>query len=250
MKVALVTGSTRGIGKGIADALLKAGYAVVYSGTSAAKPDGLLFGDNAHYIGCNVADAAQREVLLQGVLRHFGRLDVLVSNAGVAPKERRDLLEMTQQSFDEVMDVNLKGAFFLCQSAAKAMLARRESWDATLPPRIVLIGSISAYTASINRGEYCISKAGLAMVTALLADRLAPEGIPVFEVRPGIVETDMTAKVHEKYDALIADGLLPIRRFGSPQDVAGMVLAACSGKLDYTTGQVLNADGGFHLRRL
>ena len=248
MKVAVVTGSTRGIGRGIADALAGEGYQVVYSGTrqtpAVALPEG------AVYIGCNIADSAQRRALFDAVLTRFGRLDVLVNNAGMAPRVRRDILETTEESFDEVLGVNLKGTFFMCQLAANAMLALKEKGLADYAPRIVNIGSMSAYTSSTSRGEYCVSKAGVGMVTMLFADRLAEAGIPVFEIRPGIIATDMTEVVHGKYEALIADGLTPIKRFGQPADVAKMVVACCSGLLDFTTGQVLDADGGFHLRRL
>ena len=179
----------------------------------------------------------------------YGRLDVLVNNAGVAPFTRKDLLEMEEESFDRVMGINLKGTLFMCQLAAKAMLSARGA-IADYTPRIINIGSISAYASSTMRGEYCISKAGVGMVTQLFADRLAAEGILVFEVRPGIIETDMTQAVHGKYQKLIDGGLLPIPRFGKPCDVARMVLACCSGHLDYSAGQVLDADGGFSLRRL
>ena len=171
--------------------------------------------------------------------------------AGVAPLERRDILDMTEESFDHVMNINLKGTFFLTQSIANQMmniLSANKIKDYT--PRIINIGSISAYTSSVNRGEYCISKAGVSMITSLFADRLAAVGIPVFEVRPGIIETDMTAGVVEKYQNLIDNGLTPIKRLGQPKDVADCVWAAASGLLDFATGQVINADGGFHLRRL
>ena len=190
-----------------------------------------------------------RKNLLEKVIDQFGRLDVLVNNAGVAPLVRRDILEATQESFDRVLGINLRGTFFMCQAAANRMIAGLEM----LPdyhPRIVNIGSMSAYTSSPSRGEYCISKAGVGMVTKLFADRLASEGIPVFEVRPGIIDTDMTSVVHEKYERMIEGGLLPVQRFGKPADVARMVLACCSGLLDYSAGQVLDADGGFALRRL
>ena len=247
-RVAIVTGSTRGIGRGIADALAAHSYAVVYSGTSAQPPEHVPAW--ACYIGCDISDDAQRTALIEGTLARFGRLDVLVNNAGVAPQQRRDLLETTSESFDRVLGINLKGTFFLCQAAANVMLALQQRELENYHPRIVNISSISAYTASTSRGEYCVSKAGIAMVTELFAARLAPHGIPVFEVRPGIIDTDMTSAVHDKYAALIAGGLTPIPRFGTPQDVAGAVLAACSGLLDFSTGQVLHADGGFHLRRL
>lgn len=246
MKVAFVSGATRGIGRAIADRLHNAGYQVLYSGTRAERPADLP--EDRDYIGCNIADSEQRNAAFDYIDQKYGRLDVLVNNAGVAPLVRQDILQMTEESFDRVLDINLKGTMFMCQLAANYMLAHKEKWEDA--PRIVNIGSISAYTSSTARGEYCISKAGLGMVTQLLADRLAAEGIPVFEVRPGIIATDMTEKVHDKYAKLIEGGLLPIPRFGEPDDVAKMVEACCSGLLDYAAGQVLNADGGFSLRRL
>lgn len=247
MKTALVTGSSRGIGRGIADLLTKNGYTVVYSGTRAERPADLP--EEADYFPCNIAEGEQRQAAINHVVNTYGRLDVLVNNAGVAPLERRDLLEMTEESFDRVIGINLKGTLFMCQAAARAMLKGKETIK-DYAPRIVNIGSMSAYTSSVSRGEYCISKAGVGMVTKLFADRLAEAGIPVFEVRPGIIATDMTSVVHEKYQRMIDGGLLPIRRFGQPEDVAKMVLACCSGMLDYAAGQVLDADGGFALRRL
>lgn len=247
MKTAVVTGSSRGIGRGIADLLHENGYTVIYSGTKAERPVDLP--PEADYFPCQVQDTLSRRALIDHVLDTYGRLDVLVNNAGVAPLVRRDLLEMTEESFDRVLDINLKGCMFLCQLAANAMIEGKKALPDYVP-RIVNIGSISAYTSSTARGEYCISKAGVSMVTQLFADRLAAEGIPVFEVRPGIIATDMTHVVHEKYQKMIEEGLLPVPRFGEPRDVAKMVLACCSGMLDYTAGQVLNADGGFALRRL
>ena len=248
MKTALVTGSSRGIGRAIADMLHGNGYTVIYSGTKPQRPDNLP--PERDFFPCDIADAAQRQAAIAHVLDRYGRLDLLVNNAGVAPLQRRDLLEMDEESFDRVIGINLKGTLFMCQLAAKAMLAGKEQDLPDYHPRIVNTGSMSAYTSSTSRGEYCISKAGLGMVTKLFADRLAAEGIPVFEVRPGIIDTDMTRVVHEKYDRLIQDGLLPIPRFGKPEDVAKMVLACASGLLDYSAGQVLDADGGFALRRL
>ena len=247
MKIAVVTGSSRGIGRAIADQLTQAGYRVVYSGARPQRPESLP--PERDFFPCDISSAAQRQALIGHVLEAYGRLDVLVNNAGVAPLERRDILEMEEESFDRVIGVNLKGTFFLCQQAARIML-RDKSRLSDYAPRIVNIGSLSAYTSSISRGEYCISKAGVAMVTQLFAHRLAADGIPVFEVRPGIIDTDMTKTVHEKYARLIEGGLLPIPRFGKPEDVAKMVLACCSGLLDYSAGQVLDADGGFSLRRL
>lgn len=246
-KIAVVTGSSRGIGRGIADLLHEEGYQVVYSGTHPERPENLPA--DRDYFPCNIAQEADRNGLFAYVEEKYGRLDVLVNNAGVAPLVRRDILEATQESFDRVLGINLRGTFFMCQAAANRMIAGLE----TLPdyhPRIVNIGSMSAYTSSPSRGEYCISKAGVGMVTKLFADRLAEYGIPVFEVRPGIIDTDMTKVVHEKYDRLIEGGLLPVKRFGKPEDVGRMVLACCSGLLDYSAGQVLDADGGFALRRL
>ena len=248
MKTALVTGSSRGIGRAIADMLHDNGYTVIYSGTKPQRPDNLP--PERDFFPCDIADAAQRQAAIAHVLDRYGRLDLLVNNAGVAPLVRRDLLEMDEESFDRVIGINLKGTLFMCQLAAKAMLAGKEQDLPDYHPRIVNTGSVSAYTSSTSRGEYCISKAGLGMVTKLFADRLAAEGIPVFEVRPGIIDTDMTKVVHEKYDRLIRDGLLPIPRFVKPEDVAKMVLACASGLLDYSAGQVLDADGGFALRRL
>ena len=246
MKVAFVSGATRGIGRAIADRLHDRGYQVLYSGTRAERPEDLP--KDRDYIGCNISDSAQREAAFDHIDKKYGRLDVLVNNAGVAPLVRQDILQMTEESFDRVLDINLKGTMFMCQIAANYMLSMKDKWEDS--PRIVTIGSISDYTSSTARGEYCISKAGLGMVTQLLADRLAAEGIPVFEVRPGIIATDMTEKVHDKYAKLIEGGLLPVPRFGAPEDVANMVEACCSGLLDYSAGQVLNADGGFSLRRL
>ena len=247
MKTAIVTGSSRGIGRGIADLLSENGYTVIYSGTKPERPVDLP--NEKDYFAANIADGEQRRALVAYALEKYGRLDVLVNNAGVAPLVRRDLLEMDEESFDRVLGVNLRGTMFMCQLAANAMLAGRRTLT-DYAPRIVNIGSMSAYTASVSRGEYCISKAGVGMVTKLFAERRAAEGIPVFEVRPGIIDTDMTKVVHKKYQKLIDEGLLPIRRFGEPQDVAKMVLACCSGLLDYSAGQVLDADGGFSLRRL
>lgn len=247
MKTAIVTGSTRGIGRAIGELLEQEGYTVIWCGTKAQPPAWLPA--EADYQTVDISRREQRQALIEHVLQRYGHLDVLVNNAGVAPLVRRDLLDMDEESFDRVMNINLKGTLFLSQLAARAMLAARH----TLPgyaPRIINIGSLSAYAVSVNRGEYCISKAGVSMVTALFAQRLARDGIPVFEVRPGIIDTDMTSGVHEKYKQMIGDGLLPVPRFGRPEDVARMVLACCSGLLDYSAGQVLNADGGFALRRL
>jgi len=240
-KVAAVTGSTRGIGRAIAEALEGEGYVVVRSGRTGVE--------GKNYIPCDISKAGDRERFFAHIQERYGRLDLLVNNAGVAPKERMDILETTEESYDYVMNINLKGTFFMCRCAANFMLALQGKLE-NYSPRIVNISSISAYTSSTNRGEYCVSKAGISMVTQLFADRLTGHGIPVFEVRPGIILTDMTAPVREKYQTLIDNGLTPIRRFGTPEDVADCVLALCSGRLDFAAGQVIDADGGFHLRRL
>lgn len=254
-KIALVTGSTRGIGHAIAEMLGKNGYHVIVCGTrelselpelAASFPPEMEF----TYRKCNISTPEDREGMFAFVAEKFGRLDLLVNNAGIAPKVRLDILETTEESVERLLRTNLEGTFFMCQLAANLMIRTKEEGREDYHPRIVNISSMSAYTSSVSRGEYCISKAGISMVTLLFADRLAEEGIPVFEVRPGIIETDMTKVVKEKYDRLIADGITPIRRMGQPEDVANVVLAAASGLIDFGTGTVLNADGGFHIRRL
>ena len=255
-KTAIVTGARRGIGLAIAEELAKAGFRVVLAAMS--PPQGAAevvarFRENgwaAEYQSVDVSKEEDRRRLFDRTEERYGKIDVLVNNAGVAPQVRADLLEMTQESFDRVLSVNLRGTFFMCQEAARRMVAAKQQCCASYTPRIINIGSISAYTSSVNRGEYCISKAGVSMVTSLFADRLAEEGIPVFEVRPGIILTDMTAAVQEKYQRMIEECVTPIRRFGRPEDVADCVMAVVSGRLDFATGQVINADGGFHLRRL
>lgn len=254
-KVASITGSRRGIGRSIAEELAKEGYKVVLSGVSADDEGVHLVkefekkGYDAAYISCDISLSSDRNRFFEFIRSTYGRLDVHVNNAGVAPQTRLDILKTTEDSFDYVIDANLKGTFFMCQAAANLMLDVCET-NPDCKPKIVNISSISSYTSSVNRGEYCVSKAGISMVTSLFADRLAEFGIPVFEVRPGIIMTDMTAEVTEKYQNLIDEGLTPIKRLGQPKDVADCVMAAVSGRLDFATGQVLNPDGGFHIRRL
>ena len=256
MKVASVTGSRRGIGLAIAEELAAEGYTVLLSDIVEKEAVEELLkslrarGYSVDYRRCDISRTEDRAALFAYIRDTWGRLDVHVNNAGVAPLVRADVLETGEESFDRLININLRGTFFMCQGAANLM---REFQAAGVPdytPRLVNIASMSAYTSSTNRGEYCISKAGISMVTKLFADRLAEEGIPVFEVRPGIIQTDMTAAVTEKYQKLIDEGVTPIRRFGQPKDVADCVMAAVSGRLDFATGQVLNADGGFHIRRL
>jgi NAD(P)-dependent dehydrogenase (short-subunit alcohol dehydrogenase family) len=254
-RVALVTGGGRGIGRGIVLALAERGWSVVinFRGNAEAAAETLQraeeAGGRALLAQGDVALAAERARLLEITLERFGRIDLLVNNAGMAPRQRADLLEMSEASYDEVMAVNLKGPFFLTQLVARQMIALIEA-GVIRGPQIINIGSLSAYTASRNRGEYCLSKAGVAMMTALFADRLADYGINVYEVRPGIIETDMTSVVKGRYDGLIADGLTPIRRWGEPADVARAVVAIAEGYLPFSTGEVINVDGGFHVRRL
>lgn len=245
MKTALVTGASRGIGAGIAESLKNDGYTVIGCATREIERD-----DGIDYVKCNITDEKDKENLKKYIVEKYGRLDALVNNAGVAPEVRTDILEVGQESFDRVLSINLKGTFFMCQTFGNLMVKMLEWGLSDYTPRIVNISSCSAYTSSTARGEYCISKAGIAMVTTLFADRLAEFDIPVFEVRPGIIKTDMTAGVMKKYEDMIEGGLLPTKRMGEPSDIGGCVKALLSGCFDYSTGQVINADGGFHIRRL
>lgn len=241
--VAVVTGASRGIGRGIASELAKTHQVIAtYKGRKDAA-ESLQAETGCEIFQCDVSEKVDRENLLAFTRERFGRLDLLVNNAGIAPRERKDMLEATEESFDELISVNLRGPHFLTQLAARWMVEQGSG-------RIVFVTSISAYTASTNRAEYCISKAGLSMVVALWAARLAGQGIPVFEIRPGIIRTDMIAKVEQVYEERIAGGLLPQKRMGEAQDIAVCLRAIAEGRLDYSTGQVLNVDGGFHLRTL
>ncbi len=239
----IVTGASRGIGRGITEELAKTHRVIAtYRGRRDAA-ESLRDEAGCEIVQCDIASRADREALIRFARDRFESLDLLVNNAGIAPRERRDLLEATEESFDEVLACNLKGPYFLTQQAARWMAESGKG-------RIVFVTSISAYTASTNRGEYCVSKAGLSMTVSLFASRLADAGIPVFEVRPGIIRTDMISGVEKKYEDLIAGGLLPQRRIGQTADVAKAVRAIADGLLDYSTGQAINVDGGFHMRRL
>ena len=252
-QVALVTGAARGIGRGIAVALAERGWSVVinYRGNADAAQEALRrveqAGGRGLIVQADVAIAEDRERLVARTLEHFGRIDLLVNNAGMGPRQRMDMLQVTEASYDEVMATNLKGPFFLTQRVARIM---RDSIQSAPHPKIVNIGSVSAFASSPNRAEYCISKAGIGMMTTLFADRLAEYGINVYELRPGIIETDLTSKVKEKYDRLIAEGITPIKRWGQPDDVARAVVAIAQDLLPFSTGEVINVDGGFHLRKL
>lgn len=241
--VALVTGASRGIGRAIAIELTATHQVIAtYRGRRDAA-ESLQSETGAAIFQCDVSSAADRRALVEFARERFGHVDLLVNNAGIGPRERRDLLDAGEESFDEVLSVNLKGPHFLTQQVARGMIERGEG-------RIVFITSISAYTASLNRGEYCISKAGLSMSAALWAQRLAAHGVRVFEIRPGIIRTDMIAAVEKTYEQRIHDGLIPQKRMGEPAEVARAVRAIAAGLLDYSTGQVLDVDGGFHLRSL
>lgn len=253
-KTAIVTGGSRGIGYAIAKRLGMDGYQVVINATGAYEKYEDQFralseaGIDWHYVRGSIADAADREKIVSETVQTYGRVDVLVNNAGVAPLVRADLLDMTQESFDRVIGINTKGTLFLTQRVARQMIAQEQCFDTK--GTIVNIGSCSAAVSSTSRGEYCISKAGVSMITTLFADRLASEHILVHEVRPGVIATDMTSAVKEKYDKLLAGGTFPIRRWGTPEDVANMVSLFCSERVGYTTGNYVDVDGGFHIPRL
>ena len=241
---AVITGSSRGIGLGIAKELLKNGFTVVLSARKISDEVKLLkkeYGEKVYFVPCDISDLSGVDNLVSEVKEKFGKIDLLVNNAGVAPKERKDILYLSPEEFDYVTDINMKGTFFVTQKFVPIMSDKS---------RIVNISSMSAYTASLNRGEYCISKAGISMITKLFAARLAEYGITVIEIRPGIIETDMTSKVKEKYEKLIDGGLTPIKRMGTPEDIGKCVLSIAQGNFDFCTGTVIDCDGGFNVRCL
>ena len=258
--VALITGASRGIGRGIALELAALGthhVVINYAGNEKAAADTRsacreAMGNNdalrVEIVQGDISLAADRERMIAFVDENFGRLDLLVNNAGVAPDVRADMLEATEASFDRLIGINLKGPYFLTQRAAPLMM--KGAWQPGCPRAVVNVTSISSFTASTNRGDYCIAKAGLSMMTKLYAARLAGEGINVYEIQPGVIATDMTGAVKEKYDKLFADGLTPINRWGQPADVGKAVAAIARGGFPYSTGQVFEVDGGFHLHRL
>ena len=243
MSVAIVTGVASGIGKASALALAAKGYAIVGMGRRENPDLGDFEGLDFTYVSGDVSSAEARQRLFDAAIAK-GEIGALVNVAGVAPKVRTDILEMTEESYDYVMGINTKGTLFLTQMVANQMVKQGKGGS------IVNISSCSAYTSSVSRGEYCISKAGLSMVTKLFADRLSGENITVNEICPGIIATDMTAKVKDKYDRLIGDGLVPLGRWGQPEDIAKAVVALCDGTLSYMTGESLILDGGMHIRRL
>lgn len=253
-KTAVITGSSRGIGLATAKQLAADGYNIVMVATGdrekneKAVKETEALGATVLYVKADVSKSDDRKRIVDEAVKAFGRIDVLVNNAGVAPLVRADLLEMTEESYDRVMTVNTKSNMFMTQEVAKVMV-KQEIVNGRRGC-IVNISSCSAEVSSTSRGEYCVSKAGISMLTTLYADRLAGEGIIVNEVRPGVILTDMTAAVEEKYNALIKDGLFPIARWGTPEDVANAVSALVSDKFLYTTGNHIDVDGGFHIKRL
>ncbi|MFV0337772.1 MAG: 3-ketoacyl-ACP reductase [Chthoniobacterales bacterium] len=256
--VCLITGASRGIGRGIALELASrcSHHLIInFAGNEEAAKECLRLCADAsdgevqiEICQGDISLASDRDRLLAFAMEKFARLDVLVNNAGVAPNVRADLLEAGEESFDRLISINLKGPYFLSQGAAKLMLKTDALPGAS--QSIINITSISTYTASINRGDYCVAKAGLGMMTKLFAARLADDGIGVYEIRPGIIQTDMTGPVKEKYDKLFEEGITPIRRWGQPRDIGRAVAAICAGDFPYSTGEVFNVDGGFHLKTL
>jgi NAD(P)-dependent dehydrogenase (short-subunit alcohol dehydrogenase family) len=241
--VAVVTGGSRGIGRAVVEELSSSHSVVATYNSNLAAAQNVAQATGAVILPCQLGDPESCRKFLAALDLQFPVIDLLVNNAGMAPRERRDILEATPESFDELISTNLKGPYFLTQHIARGMLSRSAG-------RIVFVSSISSFTASVSRGDYCLSKAALSMAVKLFAARLAPHNIPVFELEPGIIRTDMIASVAAAYEQRIADGLLPQRRMGEPKDVANAVRAIADGRLDYCTGQVLHVDGGFHLRTL
>lgn len=254
-KVAMITGSGRGIGRGIAVQLARAGWTIVINDLGNPEPPAETLdlvrqeGSDGMVILANITVAAERQRLLDETMAQYGQIDLLVNNAGIGPRVRMDMLETTEESMNEVLAVNTIGPFFLTQIVSKKMieLIGQKKIDQA---KIVNIGSMSAYTSSTSRAEYCISKAAVSMNTLLFADRLAAEGINVYEIRPGIIKTPLTEVVKEKYDKLISEGILPIKRWGLPEDIAKAIVAIAEDYLPYSTGQVIDVDGGYHIHRL
>ncbi len=255
-KVALVTGGSRGIGLGIAKALAAAGFDLTINGRRDASDVAPVIADlqsagaKVLYLQADVSDRALRGEMITHIEKAYGRLDVLVNNAGVAPDIRADILDAGEESFDRLVSINLKGPYFLTQQVARWMVRQRESAGNSWRGCIINISSVSATVASVNRGDYCITKAGIAMASQLWAARLAEFNIDVYEIRPGVIATDMTAAVTEKYDRLIAAGLTIEKRWGTPEDVGRAAAVLAKGELSYATGQVLHIDGGMTVARL
>jgi 3-oxoacyl-[acyl-carrier protein] reductase len=241
--IALVTGGSRGIGRAIVEELASTHTVVATYNSNRVAAQAVADATGSVVLPCQLGDAKSCQDFLAALNSRFEAIDLLVNNAGMAPRERRDILDATPESFDELFATNLKGPYFITQQIARGMLERKSG-------RIVFVGSISSFTASVTRGDYCMTKAAISMAVKLFAARLAPHNITVFEIEPGIIRTDMIAAVASAYEERIAGGLLPQRRMGEPADVAKAVRAIADGQLDYSTGQVLHVDGGFHLRIL
>lgn len=254
-KVALITGAGRGIGRGIAIQLARYGWTIGINDFGNPDPPNETLqlvrkaGSDGIVLLANITQSEARSKIVNEIIGTYGQLDLLVNNAGIGPKVRMDMLDVGEESMHEVLQVNLIAAFFLSQITAKAMIALIQEGKVK-NPKIINIGSISSYASSTSRAEYCISKAGVSMVTKLFADRLASEGINVYEIRPGIIKTPLTEVVSDKYDKLIAEGITPIKRWGQPEDIGKAVVAIAEGYLPFSTGQVIDVDGGFHLHRL
>jgi NAD(P)-dependent dehydrogenase (short-subunit alcohol dehydrogenase family) len=252
--VALVTGSTSGIGKKVSIELSKNGYILAVNGTREKEKAKLVLNEirkneaKRIYIRADISKVKDRNKILNTLKESFGRIDLLVNNAGISPKIRDDILEEKEEEFERILAINLKGPYFLTQMIAKWMI-QLKTQITDFNPKIINISSISAYTSSLSRGSYCVSKAGLSMMTKIYSDRLSGIGINVYEIRPGIILTPMTKPLKEKYDKLISQGLLPIQRWGVPNDVAKAVVAIAKNCFPYSTGEVFNIDGGFHLKR-
>ena len=254
-KVALITGSGRGIGRGIAIQLAQAGWTIVINDINNPEPPQETLrmvqdaGSDGMILLANITLAEERGHMIEEIFKTYGRLDLLVNNAGIGPRVRMDMLEISEESMLEVLNVNLIASYFLTQLAAKEMIKLIK--QGTIEnPKIINISSVSAYTSSTSRAEYCISKAGVSMSTLLYADRLADEGINVYEIRPGIIKTPLTEIVADKYDRLIAEGITPIKRWGQPEDIGKAIVAIAEGYLPFSTGQAIDVDGGFHIHRL
>ena len=253
-KIAVITGGSRGIGFGIAKKLVEDGYTAAILDRNALSDYEENFAQlkeinpDCMYVQGSITSAEDRERFVSAVVERFGHIDVLVNNAGVAPKVRQDILEMTEESFDYVVGTNLKGTMFMTQLVARQMI--KQPWRGEKRGTIINIGSASCTVSSPNRAEYCMSKAGIYMLTTVYADRLAGEGILVHEVRPGVIDTDMTRVVHEKYSKMIEEGQFPIKRWGYPEDIGNVVSLMCSDKYVYTTGNYIDVDGGFHIKRM
>lgn len=252
-KTALITGAARGIGQAVAVALSEQGFNIVIADTLADADETIqLCGKNGVevlFIRADVGNREDREILVNRIKDNFNSLELLVNNAGISVDERKDILYTTEESYDRVMNINLKGPFFLTQAVAGWMLEQSEA-DPRKRSIIVNIASLTSYASAISMAEYCLSKTGVSMMTKLFADRLSNHGINVYEIRPGIIKSDMTSGVKEKYDTFINEGGLPIQRWGYPEDIAKAIVGLANGYLSYSTGEVLNVDGGFHMRRL